>query len=218
MVDVHLGPVGQALQFAAQEFRRHVLGDGGQLFQVVGEGGLGDDVLHRDGHGCQELPPFGAWAGVAGVGQGLALVLPPEHEAAGALGVVHRAGREAQAAHADGFAGGHGHVAQHRGIGGDDREIGPDGVVQQVGGDGLQHVGQAVNVHGRAGVVPEELDQVVRQEEDVLDVVQVRVGDEDVRDFGLFVQRQVGRDGTGVQEDVLVHEKGRQVMPGQIRA
>jgi hypothetical protein len=58
-------------------------------------------------------------------------------------------------------AGLHGGIGQNGRIGRNDGEIGPDGVVEQMDGDGVEHFGQAVDLEGGAGACGEKLDEVV---------------------------------------------------------
>ncbi|KAF5029813.1 hypothetical protein DSECCO2_644700 [anaerobic digester metagenome] len=142
----------------------------------------------------------------------------PQDEARGGLGVVDGKGGHGKSLEGHGDAGRHGGIGEHGRVLGDDGEVGPDGVVEQMRGDGVEDFGQSVDGQGRARFPGEAFDQVVGEEEDVLDVVQMGMGNENMFDAGLRGQIDGGGDGSGVEEHGIVDKKGRQVVSGQIRA
>jgi len=216
VINADFRPCAQFVKFCAQKFRGQVPGGGGQPFHVRGERGLGDEVLQGEGQGVAGPPPVVAGAGVAGVGDVSRPAVLPQDKSRGGLGVVDGVGGHGDVADGHREAGRHGGVGQDRRILRDDGEVGPDGVVEQMGGNGVEDFGQPVDFDRGPVFADKEFDEVVGQKQDVLDVVQVAVGDEDMLDAGLGGQIEGGGDGTGVKKDGVVDEKRGQVLAGEI--
>ena len=87
MVNINVWLGVQFGQFRPQELRGEVLGDGGQVFQIGGEGGLGDEVFQGKRQFVALAPPGVADAGVPGIGQVVCAAILPQDKARGGLGM-----------------------------------------------------------------------------------------------------------------------------------
>ena len=218
VIDAYFGFFREFCQFGAQELRGQMFGSGGQGFHVRGKRGFGDEVAQGKGQCVAKFPPAFTGARVAGIGQIACAVILPQDEARGGLGVVDGPGGHGDVADDDRNPGRHRGVGQHRGFLGDDGEVRPDGVVQEMFGNGVEDCGQAVDGHGRPVLGGEELDEVVGQKQDVLDMVEMGVGDENMFDAGLGGQIEGGGDGAGIEEDGVVDEKRGEMLSWEIGA
>ena len=99
---------------------------------------------------------------------------------------------------------------QHRLVdAGQSGEVGPDHVVEDMLAQRRDGRRQRMHAHRRplGGAAPAR--DAVGQQADGQHVVQVRVADEDVVDARHLVQRQVAHASAGVDQDVVIDEKGR---------
>ncbi len=123
--------------------------------------------------------------------------------------VVHGDGRDPQALHLVGAAGLDLAEADDGIVRvGDHREVRPQFVVEEMAAQGVQGLGQGVDMHGHVGV-PED---VLGEERQGADVVQVRVADEDLPDPHLLLEGKGLGEASRVDGDGAVHQEPRQAV------
>ena len=84
-------------------------------------------------------------------------------------------------------------------------EVRPDGAVEDVLPQGRDGFGQRVDGHGPAA----PLAYGVQHQGQGGNVVQMAVGQQHVVDGQHFIDREVAYPGTGINEDVLIHQESR---------
>lgn len=212
--NVNFGRSFQLTQFAGQQGRAEVAGERGQSPVAVSEGGFDDEVA-QVGDGVHDRPEAVVDRRVAG-----------EDEARGAR-------IELVADRWDGVLGGQRGdfaLAEVRRLADLDRlvahdgplaarnfaEIRPDRPVEDVLAQDRQCRFGGVNDQRPVAQVGDGVDH----QRQGGDVVEVRVRDEDMVDGRQFGERQVGRAGAGVDQDVVVdqHRRGALVAPADAAA
>ena len=130
--------------------------------------------------------------------------------------MVHLDGMNSIIANRDGVGGGYGLITHNRMFRcRDGGKIGPDFIVEHVFLEIGKHIGPAEDGHlagfGHQG-------QIVDEKRNSLDVVQVRMGQEDMGDSALLVSVQAQGNGSGIHQKEVVDEKSRGITAGTLGA
>ena len=91
------------------------------------------------------------------------------------------------------------------GFGGNSAEIGPDQVIEDVGAQSLDGLGQGVDFQGLSSSGTHR----VHHQRQRGDMVQVGVGQENAIDAAHFVQRQVSDTRAGIDQRVVIDQERR---------
>ena len=176
-------------KFVLEDGRGEVLAGSGAVDAVVGEGDFDEEVL---GRGRIREEGEKAAAGVAGEGGGG--VAFSDDVAGGGGSVGHGEGENIEVADVEGVVGGYGVELVFRSVGGgSEGEVGVEKSVHEMGGDGIEGVGEAEQVYGCAVVHGLEAEAG-----EVPDVVEVSMGEEDGLESVLFAVGEAGHETASV--------------------
>ena len=125
--------------------------------------------------------------------------------------VVDRDHLDPEVGHVDDFTGDHGFITHHRVFAGwQDGEIRPDDIVEDVGLQGLQGGGQAMDDDGRFDAIEDAVDQ----QGDADNVVHVGMGQENMANLGHGIQIEIAETGTGIDENLVIETQGGRPQAG----
>ena len=199
-VDGVVGLFRQVAQLLDQCGGREVAADAGQFFFVAAEGGFDHQGTH--GQLRDALPEGGAGTGVAAEDPGAGAAV--DGQAHCRHSVLGWQDLDLLAQTLKAVAGFEGQQFDERTVrAGQAGEVGPDDVVEDVAAQGVQGGGQGSDLQGLAAALGDGVDHQGQSS----DVVQMRVGEQDLVDVCHLLQAQVADAGAGIDQKVVVHQE-----------